>query len=233
MKKGSLYLIPNLLGESKHQSVLPNEVVTILDSLEYFVVENERTARAFIKHVLPDKKQSDLKMEILDKQTDPLEIPGFLAPIERGYDVGVISEAGVPCVADPGADLVNIAHRRDIGVRPLVGPSSILLALMSSGFNGQQFAFRGYLPFDKTVRKKVLSFMEREIRQGVTQIFMETPYRNNKLIEELVKMLHPDTRLCIACDLTLNTEFIKTKSLSEWSKGWPDLHKRPAIFLID
>ncbi len=233
MKHGQLYLVPNTLGDSPISEVLPPEVVQIIGSLNHFVVENEKTARAFLKKVQPDKPQREYHIEILDKHTEPMEIPGLLRPAFQGHSIGILSEAGVPCVADPGSELVNVAHRQGIAVRPLVGPSSILLALMASGFNGQMFTFKGYLPHDRALRKKVFQHMEREIRQGTTQIFMETPYRNNKLVEELTQVLHPETRLCIAADLTLSTEMIKTQALSKWAKDLPDLHKRPALFLLD
>lgn len=161
---GDLYLIPNTLGEDNFSFVLPDEVKSVIESLDYFIVENERTARAYIKRLLPDKIQKDIHVEIIDKHTDPLDLPGFLRPIENGKNAGIISEAGVPCIADPGAEIVSIAHRKGIKVVPLVGPSSILLALMASGFNGQQFAFRGYLPFDQQIRKRVFQAMNKDIK---------------------------------------------------------------------
>ena len=206
---------------------------SVIESLDYFIVENERTARAYIKRLLPDKIQKDIHVEIIDKHTDPLDLPGFLRPIENGKNAGIISEAGVPCIADPGAEIVSIAHRKGLKVIPLVGPSSILLALMASGFNGQQFAFRGYLPFDQQIRKRVFQAMNKDIKDGITQIFMETPYRNNKLLDELLKIMHPETKLCIACDITLENEYIRTKTIANWVGSLPDLHKRPTIFLID
>ena len=230
---GDLYLIPNTLGEDNFSFVLPDEVKSVIESLDYFIVENERTARAYIKRLLPDKIQKDIHVEIIDKHTDPLDLPGFLRPIENGKNAGIISEAGVPCIADPGAEIVSIAHRKGLKVIPLVGPSSILLALMASGFNGQQFAFRGYLPFDQQIRKRVFQAMNKDIKDGITQIFMETPYRNNKLLDELLKIMHPETKLCIACDITLENEYIRTKSIANWVGSLPDLHKRPTIFLID
>ena len=233
MKTGSIYLIPNTLGEDNFKSVLPPDVIKIVESLDYFIVENEKTARAFIKRLLPQKQQSEIQMEILDKHTDPLDLPLFLRPVEKGLNVGIISEAGVPCVADPGAEIVSIAHRKGLQVKPLVGPSSILLALMGSGFNGQQFTFRGYLPFDAGIRKRVFQAMNKDLKDGITQIFMETPYRNNKLVEELLKVLHPETKLCIACDITLENEYIQTKTIADWARNLPDLHKRPTIFLLD
>jgi 16S rRNA (cytidine1402-2'-O)-methyltransferase len=230
---GDLYLIPNTLGEDNFSFVLPDEVKSVIESLDYFIVENERTARAYIKRLFPDKIQKDIHVEIIDKHTDPLDLPGFLRPIENGKNAGIISEAGVPCIADPGAEIVSIAHRKGLKVIPLVGPSSILLALMASGFNGQQFAFRGYLPFDQQIRKRVFQAMNKDIKDGITQIFMETPYRNNKLLDELLKIMHPETKLCIACDITLENEYIRTKTIANWVGSLPDLHKRPTIFLID
>jgi 16S rRNA (cytidine1402-2'-O)-methyltransferase len=230
---GNLYLIPNTLGEDNFSFILPDEVKSVIESLDYFIVENERTARAYIKRLLPDKIQKDIHVEIIDKHTDPLDLPGFLKPIENGKNAGIISEAGVPCIADPGAEIVSIAHRKGLKVIPLVGPSSILLALMASGFNGQQFAFRGYLPFDQQIRKRVFQAMNKDIKDGITQIFMETPYRNNKLLDELLKIMHPETKLCIACDITLENEYIRTKTIADWVGSLPDLHKRPTIFLID
>ena len=230
---GNLYLIPNTLGEDNFSFVLPDEVKSVIESLDYFIVENERTARAYIKRLLPDKIQKDIHVEIIDKHTDPLDLPSFLRPIENGKNAGIISEAGVPCIADPGAEIVSIAHRKGLKVIPLVGPSSILLALMASGFNGQQFAFRGYLPFDQQIRKRVFQAMNKDIKDGITQIFMETPYRNNKLLDELLKIMHPETKLCIACDITLENEYIRTKTIANWVGSLPDLHKRPTIFLID
>lgn len=230
---GNLYLIPNTLGEDNFSFILPDEVKSVIESLDYFIVENERTARAYIKRLLPDKIQKDIHVEIIDKHTDPLDLPGFLKPIENGKNAGIISEAGVPCIADPGAEIVSIAHRKGLKVIPLVGPSSILLALMASGFNGQQFAFRGYLPFDQQIRKRVFQAMNKDIKDGITQIFMETPYRNNKLLDELLKIMHPETKLCIACDITLENEYIRTKTIANWVGSLPDLHKRPTIFLID
>lgn len=230
---GNLYLIPNTLGEDNFSFILPDEVKSVIESLDYFIVENERTARAYIKRLLPDKIQKDIHVEIIDKHTDPLDLPGFLKPIENGKNAGIISEAGVPCIADPGAEIVSIAHRKGLKIIPLVGPSSILLALMASGFNGQQFAFRGYLPFDQQIRKRVFQAMNKDIKDGITQIFMETPYRNNKLLDELLKIMHPETKLCIACDITLENEYIRTKTIADWVGSLPDLHKRPTIFLID
>jgi len=231
--RGNIYLIPNTLGGHNFSETIPIDVQSKLMSITNLIVENERTARAYIKSMLPDKNQQELRIDILDKHTDPLDLPKFLDAAEEGHDIGIISEAGVPCVADPGAEIVSIAHRRGLNVFPLVGPSSILLALMGSGFNGQQFTFRGYLPFDKQIRKRVFQAMVKDCRDGITQIFMETPYRNNKLLEELLTILHPETKLCIAVDITLDSQEIKTKTISQWKQERFDLSKRPAIFLID
>jgi 16S rRNA (cytidine1402-2'-O)-methyltransferase len=230
---GTIYLIPNTLGEDNFDSILPKEVQNRINTLTYFIVENERTARAFIKKLHPEKLQNELIIEVIDKYTDPLDLPGFLNPALEGHDIGIISEAGVPCVADPGAEIVSIAHRKGIKVSPCVGPSSILLALMASGFNGQQFTFRGYLPHDKNIRKRVFQDMSKEVRDGITQIFMETPYRNEKLLEEVLGFLHPETKLCVAADITLESEFIATKTVAQWKSHPIDLNKRPAIFLLD
>ncbi len=230
---GNLFLIPNTLGENNFSFILPEDVKKTIESLDYFIVENERTARAYIKKLLPNKIQKEIQIEIIDKHTDPLDLPGFLKLVENGKNAGIISEAGVPCIADPGSEIVSIAHRKGINVIPLVGPSSIFLALMASGFNGQQFSFRGYLPFDHQIRKRVFQAMNKDIKDGITQIFMETPYRNNKLMLELLKILHPETKLCIACDITLENEYIRTKTVADWVRNLPDLSKRPTIFLID
>ena len=229
---GDLYLIPNTLGEDNFSFILPDKVKSIIESLDYFMVENEKTARAYIKRLLPNKNQKEIHFEIIDKQTDPIDLPGFLKPIENGQNGGIISEAGLPCIADPGAEIVSIAHRRGLKIIPLVGPSSILMALIASGFNGQRFSFHGYLPFDSKIRKRVFQAMNKEIINGVTQIFMETPYRNNKLVEELLRVMHPETKLCIACDITLENEYIRTKTIADWVSSLPNLHKRPTIFLI-
>ena len=228
----AIYLLPNTLGKDNFDSILPKDVVAIINSLTYFIVENEKTARAYIKHLLPDKNQRELRLEILDKQTDPLDLPGFLDPVKNGHSIGILSEAGVPCVADPGATIVSIAHRKGIEVRPCVGPSSILLALMASGFNGQQFAFRGYLPHDRPIRKRVFQAMQKDIRDGITQIFMETPYRNNQLLEDVIKLSSNYTKLCIAANITSKDEFIKTKPIIDWKKTKIDLNKIPAIFIL-
>ncbi|MEX0361246.1 MAG: SAM-dependent methyltransferase, partial [Allomuricauda sp.] len=203
------------------------------ENINHYVVENEKTARHFIKKVSPSKPQPSLHIETLNKYTDPAVIPSYLDPCISGHNIGILSEAGCPGIADPGASVIKVAHERRIQGVPLVGPSSILMAMMSSGMNGQNFAFNGYLPIDAPERKSKLKQLERLSRDsGQSQIFMETPYRNSKLLLELTKTLQKQTRLCIATDITLPTEFIQTKSVHEWSEMEIDLNKRPTIFII-
>ncbi|MGB5377648.1 SAM-dependent methyltransferase [Muriicola sp.] len=231
--KGKLFLIPTTLGETEPLEVLPISIKRAIESIDYFIVENEKTARHFIKKILPRKSQPDLHLEQLNKFTEPERIPAFLDPCMNGLNIGVLSEAGCPGVADPGADVVRLAHAKGIQVVPLVGPSSILLALMASGLNGQNFAFNGYLPIEAGERKKSLKMLEKLSKErNQTQLFMETPYRNDKLFLDVTKYLSPDTLLCLAADITLPTEFISTKTIAEWRHQSPELHKRPAIFLI-
>ncbi len=232
-KKGKLYLIPTTLGDSPPLEVLPISIKRAIESIDHFVVENEKTARHFIKKMSPRKSQPSLQLFVLNKFTEAAEIPSFLEPCLNGYDMGILSEAGCPGIADPGAAVVTVAHQKHIQVVPLVGPSSIVLALMASGLNGQNFAFNGYLPIDATERRKEIKRLEKKSRdEQQSQIFIETPYRNNKLLEELHKSLIGTTRVCVACDLTLSSEFIKTRTASDWKKEKVDLHKRPAIFII-
>lgn len=230
---GKLYLIPTTLGDNDPLEVLPASVQKHIERIDTFIVENEKTARRAIKKLVPSKSQPSLKLFTLNKHTDPADIPSFLKPCTEGTDVGLLSEAGCPGVADPGAEIVKIAHREGIKVVPLVGPSSILLAMMGSGMNGQNFAFNGYLPIDKSARKSEIKNLERlSLEKNQAQLFIETPYRNNKMLEDLISILHPATRVCIACDITLSTEFIVTKPVSEWAKTKVDLHKRPTIFIL-
>jgi 16S rRNA (cytidine1402-2'-O)-methyltransferase len=232
-KTGNVYLIPSTLGDMAPLEVLPISIKQTIERLDHYIVENEKTARHFIKKVSPRKSQPSLKLSVLNKFTEPQEIPTFLNPCLEGFDVGILSEAGCPGIADPGAAVVKIAHEKNIQVIPLVGPSSILLALMASGMNGQNFAFNGYLPIDSTDRKKYIKNLERKSKDdNQSQIFIETPYRNNKMLEELIKFLAPSTRICVAADITLPTEYIKTKTAINWKNENVDLHKRPAIFII-
>lgn len=230
---GKLYLIPTTLGESDPMDVLPQTVKRAIDFIDYYIVENEKTARKSIKVVHPEKKQPDLKLSLLNKHTDAKEHAAMIAPCLQGINVGLMSEAGCPGVADPGAAIVKIAHEKGIQVVPLVGPSSILLALMGSGMNGQSFAFNGYLPIEKSEKKTALKNLEKlSSDKNQSQLFIETPYRNNKLLEDILQALQPNTHLCIACDITLPTEYIKTFRVADWKKIKVDLHNRPCIFII-
>lgn len=231
--QGKLYLIPTTLGDNEPLDVLPQLVKKVIEDTNVFIVENEKTARRFIKKITPEKSQPALKLFPLNKFTEASELPGYLNPCLNGVNVGLLSEAGCPGVADPGADIVKIAHEKNIKVIPLVGPSSILMAIMSSGMNGQSFAFNGYLPIDKGERKTEIKRLERlSFEHNQSQIFIETPYRNNKMIEDLSSVLDNNTDVCVACDITLSTEFIKTQTANAWKKNKVDLHKRPTIFII-
>lgn len=229
-----LYLIPSLLGESDFHRVLPKYNIEIVEQLQIFVVENEKSARRFIKTILPNKKQSELEIHILNKNTTAEELYELAQLFDRKESIGIISEAGLPAIADPGANLVELAHKRNVQVIPLVGPSSILMALMASGMNGQKFMFHGYLPIDKFERKKAIQKLEIESKKNnCTQIFMETPYRNNQLLEDLIKFCHPSTQVCIALNLSLDDELIIRLSIKEWAQKKADFHKKPAIFLLE
>lgn len=232
-KQGRLYLIPTTLGDTEPLEVLPISVKQAIEKINHFVVEHEKTARRFIKKIQPRKSQDSLQIKTLNKFTDPNEVPSYLDPCLKGFDVGILSEAGSPAIADPGAEVVQLAHSSGIRVVPLVGPSALLLGLMGSGLNGQRFAFHGYLPIDHAERRKAIKTLERNSRElDQTQMFIETPYRNNKLLEDLMSALSGHTRLCIAADLTLPTEFLHTREISEWKSNLPDLHKRPTLFLL-
>ena len=231
--KGKLYLIPTTLGEMDPHDVLPQTVKRAIDFIDDYIVENEKTARKFIKSIHPEKVQSSLRLSSLNKHTEVTEYSAMIAPCLNGLNIGLMSEAGCPGVADPGAVIVKIAHEKGIQVVPLVGPSSILLAMMASGMNGQSFAFNGYLPIDKAEKKAALkNFENLSSIKNQSQIFIETPYRNNKLLEDLLQTLQPNTHLCIATDITLPSEYIKTFRVAEWKKIKVDLHNRPTIFII-
>ena len=231
--QGSLYLIPTRLGDNAPLEVLPISVKKIIEQIDDYIVENEKTARRFIKKISSNKPQSSLNINILNKYTQEGELPSYLKACSEGRSVGLLSEAGCPGIADPGADIVKIAHEKNIRVIPLVGPSSILLALMSSGMNGQNFIFNGYLPIDKSERRSTLKKLEKlSFDNNQSQIFIETPYRNNKMLEDICSSLGGNTRVCVACDITLPSEYIKTKTVTEWKRETVDLHKRPAIFII-
>ena len=231
--KPILYLIPTSLGDTSFERILPTYNTEIVSALRYFIVEDVRTARRFLKKANPTINIDELTFFVLNQHTDPQTIHSFLQPMIEGKDVGVLSEAGCPAIADPGADVVAIAQQKGFDVVPLIGPSSILLSLMASGFNGQSFAFVGYLPVQSADRIKTLKRLEgRVFSENQTQIFIETPYRNMKMLEDILATCQPTTRLCIAADVTLATEFIKTKTIKEWKKQLPELNKRPCIFLI-
>ncbi len=233
IQQPALYLIPCPLGDSPPMEVLPLTIRKVIDSLTHFIVENEKEARRFIKRISPQKKQEELVLFPLNKFSDPLEIANYLSPMEKGQSMGLISDAGCPGVADPGAVIVRNAFKKNLQVKPLVGPSSILLALMASGMNGQSFAFNGYLPIDKKERIKTIKQLEKRSGEwDQTQLFIETPYRNDHLLNDFLRTLSPTTLLGVACDLTLDTEWIKTASVKQWKNTAPSFHKRPAIFLI-
>lgn len=233
MGPGKIYLFPSLLSQCAPAEVLPQRNIDILRRVRYFVVEELRTARRFLKACDRSIDIDALHFEVLNEHTPAAAVEAMLAPAAEGHDIGIISEAGCPAVADPGADLVAVAQRRGIEVVPLVGPSSILLSLMASGFNGQSFAFSGYLPIDARQRSAALKQMERDIHtRRQTQIFIETPYRNNKLVAELVSSLPPSMLLCVAADITAPAQSIVTRPLSQWKTAKYDYNKRPAIFLL-
>ena len=228
-----LYLIPSLLSDSPWDQVLPLFNSTIIGRINHFFVEDIRSARRFLKKVKPDIQIDNLSFMELNKQTPAYQLASYLKVLEEGNDAGIISEAGCPGVADPGADLVKLAHRKNIEVVPLVGPSSILLALMASGMNGQSFAFSGYLPVKKPERIKRIQQLERmAIQNQQSQIFMETPYRNNHLLDDLLATCQPGTLLCIAADITAEGQLIKTLTIAEWKKRKPDLNRKPVIFIL-
>lgn len=229
----TLYLIPTSLGESSFDHILPAHNAEIVTELKHFIVEDIRTARRFLKKVNPALEIDNLTFYILNQHTTPDELSSFIRPLFDGFDLGVLSEAGCPAIADPGADIVALAQQHNFKVVPLVGPSSILLSLMASGFNGQSFAFVGYLPIEAAERTKMIRKLEtRAYTEDQSQIFIETPYRNMKMLDEILKTCQPNTKLCIAVDITLSTEYIKTKKIKDWKTQLPDLNKRPCIFLI-
>ena len=229
-----LFLLPAYLSENSPIEYFAPVVKEYIMNLDYFFVENEKTARKVIKFFAPEKKQSELKLFLLDKYSETSDLKEAQELMKKGTDFGLLSEAGLPCIADPGNIMVKWAHKNSIKVVPVNGPSSIILALISSGFNGQQFAFHGYLPIDKDERKNKIRQLEKQVQEtGCSQIFMETPYRNQKLLEDLCKFLSPQTALCIAADINNpEKEFIKTLSIKEWQKEEIDLHKIPAIFVL-
>jgi len=230
---GTVYMVPVTMGESSVENVIPSGVISNVVRLRYFIVENTRTARRFLRAVDKTFPIDDSVFFELNKHTKPDEIEHFMQPLYNGNNIGVMSEAGVPGVADPGALIVEYAHSKGIKVVPYVGPSSILMSLMASGLNGQNFAFNGYLPVKGGERVKSLKHLEkRSLTENQSQLFIETPYRNNALVDDIINACMPETRLCIAADISLDTEYIVTMPVRLWKKNKPDLNKRPAIFII-
>ena len=233
MKPGILYLIPTPLGEGDPYFVLPASVPGILKQLSHFIVEDTRSARRFISRMKLDIRIEDLSFEELNEHSKATDISHLMQPLKNGQNVGLLSEAGVPGVADPGALAVEAAHQSGIRVVPLVGPSSIILTVMGSGLNGQNFAFNGYLPIKPEERSKKIQMLERRsIQETQSQLFIETPYRNQKMWEDLLKYCQSTTRICLGCDLTTETEWIETHSVYEWKKRKVDFQKRPCVFMI-
>lgn len=229
----ALFLIPVTLGETEHRRVLPAYNSDVILQIKHFIVENVRSARRFLKKAEPSIRIEELTFYELNKHTSPEQIDGYLAPLANGEPVGVLSEAGCPAIADPGADIVAIAQRKKYRVVPLVGPSSLLMALMGSGFNGQCFSFHGYLPIDTHARTERIKQLESRIyAENETQLFIETPYRNHKLMEDLMRVCRPTTKLCVASNITCDDEFIRTLPVREWRLCMPDLTKKPTIFLM-
>ena len=230
---GTLYLIPVTLGDSPVQHVIPVYVIDMLNRLDHFIVEDLRSARRYLKSAGVEKSIDSLSFYLLNEHTKEQAMEDLLSILTAGNDAGLLSEAGVPAVADPGSGLISLAHQQHIRVAPLAGPSSILMALMASGMNGQSFCFHGYLPVKKPQRAASLRKIEKiALETGETQIFMETPYRNMKLLEDIVSNCRDHTRLCIAADISLATESIHTRTIREWKGKLPDIHKRPAVFLL-
>jgi 16S rRNA (cytidine1402-2'-O)-methyltransferase len=233
VKLGELYLIPNLLGETSVDSSIPPLVASLVAKISHFVVEEEKSARRFIKQICPDRVIREISFKILNEHSKPSETETLMAPLHEGCAVGVISEAGCPGIADPGADLVRRAHESGVRVHPLVGPCSMTLALMASGFNGQRWRFLGYLPIDPSARRDMIRSVERELYESnETQIVMDTPYRNQRLLADLLDACRPETLICVASALTTHEESIQVRSVQAWRKLQPNLPKTPALFLL-
>lgn len=229
----ALYLFPVTLGDTPPDTVLPARNMALIRHIRHFIVEDVRTARRFLKKADREIDIDSLTFYPLNKHTSPEAISDYLKPLEQGMSMGVMSEAGCPAVADPGADVVAIAQRKGLKVVPLVGPSSIILSVMGSGFNGQSFAFHGYLPIEADARTKALKQLEQRVyAESQTQLFIETPYRNHKMLEDILRVCRPQTKLCIAANLTCEGEFIRTRSVKDWKGRLPDLSKIPCIFLL-
>ena len=233
-KPGVLYLIPTPLGENPPLEVLPLTVKKIIEDQNHFIIENEKAARRFIKKIAPNKNQDQLILYPLNKFITQEETETYLDQCEAGVSMGLFSDAGCPGIADPGSVIVAKAHRLGIQVKPIVGPSSLILAMMSSGMNGQNFAFNGYLPIEKKKRRQaIIKFEKKAIKDNQAQLFIETPYRSDSLLNELLKVLLSNTLLCVGCDLSLKNEYIKTLTISQWKNEKANLNKRPCIFIIE
>ena len=233
-KPGVLYLIPTPLGENPPLEVLPLTVKKIIEDQNHFIIENEKAARRFIKKIAPNKNQDQLILYPLNKFITQEETETYLDQCKAGISMGLFSDAGCPGIADPGSVIVAKAHRLGIQVKPIVGPSSLILAMMSSGMNGQNFAFNGYLPIEQKKRRQaIIKFEKKAIKDNQAQLFIETPYRSDSLLKELLKVLLSNTLLCVSCDLTLQNEYIKTLTISQWKNEKANLNKRPCIFIIE
>ena len=233
VKPGSLYLIPTSLGDSNYDWTMPAAVRQCVADLSNYIVEHPKTARQFLKQVGCKLPLQEIKMQVLDEHTQFHELPALLKPLLLGYDIGLLSEAGCPAVADPGAELIRLAHQKNVRVIPLIGPSSILLALMASGLNGQRFIFHGYLPIEANARVSNIKTLEKQsILHDQTQIFIETPYRNQKLLVMIMQTCRDVTDLCVASELTLANEFIATRTVKAWKHALPDINRKPTIFLL-
>lgn len=233
MKRGTLYLIPTTLGDTRPEDVLPQKTLEIIRSLNSFIIEEIRSARRFLRKAGFSGDFDTTEFMVFNEHSNRNELSAYLNPMLTGIDTGLLSEAGTPCIADPGAEIVEIARKSDIPVIPLTGPNSIVLALMASGFNGQNFTFHGYIPIDRKERQHKIREMERTaVERDQTQIFIETPYRNKTIFDALIQTCNPATRLCIAMDLTLNSESIHVHSIGEWQRRNENLPKKPAVFLL-
>ena len=231
--RGSLYLLPNTLGDVAPEAVIPAGVLDRARSLDYIIAEDPKAARAFLKRITPTRPLQSIRVERLDHNTGASDIQTFLEALLSGSDAGLLSEAGLPAVADPGASLVRLAHEQNIRVVPLSGPSSLVLALAASGLDGQRFAFHGYLPIAETELVSTLKECERQSRRlRETQIFIETPYRNDRTLAAMLRALAPDTLVCVAADLTLKSETVKTRPVAAWRRETPQLKGRPTVFLL-
>lgn len=232
---GTLYLVPNTLGKTPENNTIPEYVLRVIRSLEYLVVENTQSAVRYLQWVGETRPEYEIQFRVLNKKTPDHEIASFLSPLLEGHDVGLLSEAGMPAVADPGSTLVHLAHGRGIRVVPLTGPSSIFLALAASGFGGQQFCFYGYLPIDRDERRSAIMRLEKRAqKESATQIFMEAPHRNDAIVKDVLELCAPDTRFCAATNLTLPDERIRSAPVSKWNETEPEsIHKEPTIFLLE